>query len=540
MDSPYRRATDSPSRQLLLELGRLSIAREQEHREELDRHDEQLHAVHRQSLAAADEQRRRLRETALNALQAHELQLQLDEQHRRLEQDRQLHKLRRERAEREKENERRKLEDARAADSAEKEAEEQRRRREEEEIRAEQERARRAADEEQTKKDAERKAQEERIAKEAQAKQAAIDAFNTQKTQQAPPPQQAAVSRPPKPQTAPPTTNGFASDSAPDRTSLPNQEKKEADHLRYLQIHKDLKELRKYMKDQVKSNPKLKEVMGEGRRSIQKCVGQLGLKASENKGPQSEVLKVLRSGLQFPGPQVNVTKYLFSPPNVADSNGPGLFVYFLSMLAKKCVHQWLGEAAMRPELADPVGILLSSMFAQVDFLWNGIPLIDILVAKFHKVCPVLFGIYGPENTQAGKVRLGWEQEGGAGGPFCSEQRHSERMTGLGAGYSAIALRNFDKSAKMSHPYPPYHWWQALANIVNLPPDQATKTHLVVLKAMIENSEKRILEAFGDAGRAALRVALRDFPIRTKLKDSQEARGLMLLADIWKRDRRFYL
>lgn len=192
---------------------------------------------------------------------------------------------------------------------------------------------------------------------------------------------------------------------------------------------------------------------------------------------------------------------------------------------------------MTPKTADPIGIVAVQIFASNDFRWNGLPMIDVLIAKYHIVCPVLFGIYGSETSDKGRERLGWGREE-KGGPWVSDQRHRERMTGLGAGFGAIALRNFAKS-KLRNPYPNTNYWQALHAIVSVPTPGVTPTHFVVLKAMIENYELKFIECYGNAALAALRKALIDFP-REAGRGSVAASALSVLPDVLRRDKKLTL
>ena len=113
------------------------------------------------------------------------------------------------------------------------------------------------------------------------------------------------------------------------------------------------------------------------------------------------------------------------------------------------------------------------------------------------------------------------------------------MTGLGAGFAAIALRNYDRS-KMQNPFPPSQFWRALAAVTNTPPGRVTATHFTVLKAMIENNEGRFLEFFGEPGRAALRRALVEFPVSVGQRAGVAGKALMVLADVMRRDRKLFL
>ena len=252
----------------------------------------------------------------------------------------------------------------------------------------------------------------------------------------------------------------------------------------------------------------------------------------------AQLLKVLRTAASVPEPKVEIPMFLASPPPIQGSTmGPALLVYELNIFAKAIISQFIDEAGVSPKAADPVGLIASQIFTDAAFRWNGLSLIDILMAKFHAVCPVLWGIYGDEKTVEGKTRLGWWREE-KGGPWISAQRHNERMTGLGAGFAAIALRNYNKS-RQENPYPNENYWHSLACIVNVPANQVTQTHFLVLKAMIENNAGRFLLLFGDAGRWALRRALVDFP-QQAAQQSVAAKAVAGLWDVLRRDQKIFM
>ena len=265
----------------------------------------------------------------------------------------------------------------------------------------------------------------------------------------------------------------------------------------------------------------------------------------------SKIATVLREARQDTlSPRVDVRQYLLEDPSPGvegvgtkyptnvDPQLPSLFVYAMNIFSKAVIAQFINEAAVSPKAADPIGVVAIQIFAHKDFQWDGErPFIDFLIAKFHVHCPVLFGVYGSERTDAGKTLLGWAREE-TGGPWVSEQRHSERMTGLGAGYASIGLRNFSKSSS-KNPYPNWHYWQSFQWIITVPADKVTRTHFTVLKAMIENYEKRFIELYGSAAVAAMRVALVDFPNKA-VEKSAAAAAVAVLPDILKRDKKLTL
>lgn len=114
------------------------------------------------------------------------------------------------------------------------------------------------------------------------------------------------------------------------------------------------------------------------------------------------------------------------------------------------------------------------------------------------------------------------------------------MTGLAAGFAALALRDFSKS-RLDNPFPNTHYWRALAAIVNVSPEEASQTHFVVLKALVEGYEGRFLEFYGDAAKVALRKALVEFPRAVgREKGGVSARAVEVVADVLKRDRKLTL
>lgn len=157
-------------------------------------------------------------------------------------------------------------------------------------------------------------------------------------------------------------------------------------------------------------------------------------------------------------------------------------------------------------------------------------MIDILLAKFRIVCPVLFGYRGSEKTEQGRARLGWWKDSGR---WIGEQQHMDRMTGLGAGFAAISLRKFAASKKQN-PYPARHYWTAMARIVNTPAVEISNTQCIVLKAMIENYEGKFIDAYGSAAVVALRTALVEFPARAPTKGAA-VHSLEVLATLLKKN-----
>lgn len=313
------------------------------------------------------------------------------------------------------------------------------------------------------------------------------------------------------------------------------------------------------MDQQIGMNPALKSRMGDMRREVRKTVGQLTTGTGVNR-QQVRISFVLQDLICQPllilyiqiirlanllkeamansarSQLIDASFFVVDPRDPVDGAQhnepqlPSLFLYLLNIFAKAAISQFISEGGAKPDTADPIGIVVADIFSNPDFHWRGKSLIDILLAKYRVCCPVLFGYRGSEKTEQGRQRLGWMREGGV---WVGDQQHMDRMTGLGAGFAAISLRNFGKSKKQN-PYPPTNYWTAMARIVNTPPAEISNTQGVVLKAMIQNFEKKFLDAYGNAAIAALRLALIAFPAKAPVKTAA-INSLHVLAQMLERD-----
>ncbi|KAF7545576.1 hypothetical protein G7Z17_g9071 [Cylindrodendrum hubeiense] len=306
---------------------------------------------------------------------------------------------------------------------------------------------------------------------------------------------------------------------------------------RYTQIHQELKKLRKELQAQSKvAGSPMKGKMGTSRREIRVSIGQLTSGRGANAQPIAKITAALREALEgkVPSPPIDASLFVVDkrqPAEGATNNGatlPSLFIYLMNICAKGIINQFINEAGANTKAADPVGVFTAQIFSQKDFQWRGQSLIDILMAKYRVACPVLFGHRGNDRTERGRIALGWKKDGPS---WVTEQTHNDRMTGLGAGFASLSLRDFSKTSK-TNPYPPVNYWKALAGIVNSPANETSNTQYVVLRAMIEGHEQRFLSFYGNAAFAALQLALIEFPKKAS-QTANAAGSLRALADILK-------
>ena len=277
MTSPYKLAKDSPSRQLLWELGQLAISTQEGFYAHLDRESHERETLHQQALAAATAKHEKVRRTAEQYRERLEEQIQAERRRREIEDQRELEKLRQEKVEREIDERRREVERAKKVENEEKKIAEVRRLEEEVAARRKIERERQDAEAAKRQDEERNKAarqKDEAAAAKARVKETAVAAHKarTEPIRKAPSPVPAPAPAPspaPAPAPAPPIQQSTL-------VAQPNQDiQLETEHSRYLEIHRALKELRKFMMAQAKQNAQLKGAMGDMRREIRKSVGQL-------------------------------------------------------------------------------------------------------------------------------------------------------------------------------------------------------------------------------------------------------------------------
>jgi len=260
-----------------------------------------------------------------------------------------------------------------------------------------------------------------------------------------------------------------------------------AKHMQYVELHKRLKKLRETVTSI--TDKELKRRIGDYRREIKKSVGQLTIDMNKNTAPYNKVRSVLIDAASLAQPKIDIKEYIVRdiPGNIDRSqSATGLVqTYLLNIFAKAVFAQFISEAGVSPQSAEPIGTIAIRIFAANEFKWQSISLIDILIAKFHVKCPILFGCKGATGT-------------------------GEAMTGIGAGFAALSLRDFGKST-VQNPFPPSNYWQSMACLVNTPPAQINQVHCILLKAMIENHAGKFIRFFGQPAIVALRKAVIEFP-----------------------------
>ncbi|KAK3672246.1 hypothetical protein LTR78_007786 [Recurvomyces mirabilis] len=485
---------DSPSRQLLEDFSKIVLEDDLKFKRSLDQQTAEQEKLHRQALDDALAQHEAVRQSAERARLRVELEIVRARKKREEDERQAVEEQRRKLAQEDAERERERLVDVRRQEEDERQKATLQRQRDESERQAETQRqsleAERAGRE---RKAAQDKAEADRKAREDAA---AVRQRQQQAQQPAPTPQ------PPAAQPAQPQTNDThptvrpTAPAAAQSTSSPlvsSVEQRKVQHKLYMDLWRRLKKFRMTTEKQCK-DAGFKD-LGEMRREIRKQIGFCSKEDREaNRNYLAKIEAVLKRAMTITEPSVDIREFLISVPqaelaNATDTKYPAILLYLLNHFGKSVIRALIEGTGENVEHADPLGIMLIQIFARPDYQWNGHSLIDPLWAKYHRLCPQLFGIPAQEGRDEGYFR---------------------QVTGLAAGFSAFTLRDFSRS-KNKNPAPNTMWWEAMARTLNLPAGQTQLTHYVMLKAMIEEYVPRIITIFGGAGKALLKNAVRNFP-----------------------------
>lgn len=261
-DSPSWNSTESPSARLLREIGLQTIEYHRDLHNRLDQRALETEKAHIEALAAASAEHERVRRAAERAQQWVELELVKERQKQEEEESQELLRERHETVEREIARKRREIDEVRHIEERRKIAEEATRQ-------AEAAEARRRVDEEKSRREAAERAEQQKYAEAAKAReQAAAPPQAAPPVVSQPQPLTAQTSQPQQ-AVSPQATVNIASGL------ITTMAARKISHEKYVRLHQQLKEMRRYITTQIKQDAKMKARVGDMRRDIKKSVGQL-------------------------------------------------------------------------------------------------------------------------------------------------------------------------------------------------------------------------------------------------------------------------
>ena len=279
----------------------------------------------------------------------------------------------------------------------------------------------------------------------------------------------------------------------------------------------------------------LKQPVGDARRALRTRLGQINVERKDSVA----AIKRLREecfdiALKTPGPMIDIRPYIISHPipqlaNEAEAGYPAFLLYVWICFEKFLLKQFEKEAANEDgRIIQEIGLIAASLLGDQKYMWKGIPLTDIMLAKLHRACPILFGIRGTMNTTEGRIRLGCT-------PNTTLDAYNQRLRGVGAGYAAMSLRTFASKAPA---LPISEYWRAIVSICNTPPEYLWPGHFAILSGLIRDSYKKFLTFYGVAAQGVLRRATIDLPARAPERCKDAAGTVSVLPESWKKEKIF--
>lgn len=505
---------DSPSRQIQVEFNLMLSRSDRDFNERLDQAAAERAKMHHEQLTKAAHEHQRVQEGAKLEIQRILLEQEHERQRREEAQRREIERLNHERARQEAEAQRQRLEAKRREEEAARQAAENQKQIQETEARlkAQKEQEEAARRQKIEKADADKKAMEVAAAAEktrAQQAPQAIQLFSTPTI----------------------STSAAATHAAVASTAGPGIEEL---HAQYLELHMRMKKFRIdfFEKHRQRGDP-LKEPVGDARRNVRKRLGQITVDRRDSVAAIAKLREeCFNKALETPGPTIDIRHFIISHQipalsNEAEAQYPAFLLYVWICFEKSVLKQFHKEASSEDGgVTQEIGLISASLLADQRYMWKGIPMTDIILAKLHRVCPILFGIRGTMATIEGRKRLGWLNPD-------SENDYGEAMTGYGSGYASLSLRQF--SGK-SPAIPMSDYWRAVVSICNTPSEALYPGHFMVLKGLLRDYVKKFLAFYGAPAMAVVRRATLDLPNRVSrdrngVHDAAEL--VRVLPDIWR-------
>lgn len=255
----------------------------------------------------------------------------------------------------------------------------------------------------------------------------------------------------------------------------------------------------------------LKAMIGDARRTLNKRMGQITVDIADSR----KTIKYIReecfdAAVSAGGPTIDIRPYLVSHQitNDADAQYPQLLLYLWIVFEKNLVKQWAHEAPKEDgRIITQLSLIAASLYLDTKYMCAGsVPMVDTLIAKLHRACPVLFGIRG--NTTTNRAGLGLDKINL--NDDAEQNAYVQRMTGIGAGYAALTHKKFPQKPPA---IPISEYWRAVVLICNTPAEHLYPAHFNTLQGLLRDNVKKFLSTYGVAAKAVLRRATFDLPNR---------------------------
>lgn len=276
----------------------------------------------------------------------------------------------------------------------------------------------------------------------------------------------------------------------------------------YLKYINDIKDIETQILKPVQDNKDLKKIVGSHKRKINPKFGQLTNSQQQLSRITSEIKDLI----------------LQAQPNEL------AFKWILNFVSDAIISQAETEVSVKPKSSLPLAKLtlnLLIIFKDLSYF---------ILAKFYKSCPFLLGYSCSQDTEEGRVRLGWNRDE-SNGKWENETQHNERLSGIATLYFVITRLKLDQTynsydpSSTTHPLPISNSWIFLSRIVDTSIDELSETHYTIVGAWWDACAKEFLEAYGKQSVKLLRLVSNEW---TKVGEKSSAAKvrLNLLGEEW--------
>ncbi|SCU81170.1 LAMI_0B05050g1_1 [Lachancea mirantina] len=298
------------------------------------------------------------------------------------------------------------------------------------------------------------------------------------------------------------------------RKQLEEQERKEQERKREAELkkQKEEEEARKLQEQQMRSRgftdfKKINETLHKYRHRIKIIKTEIVEPVKQDATLKSLLSKHRRKinpkfG-QLTNSQQQLQAILSELTGLVDQTRPNKLGYewILNFIAKAIVSQAETEVRVKPESALPLGKLALALMIRYP------ELVDFLMARFVKKCPVVIGYTCSIDSEEGRIRMGWRRS--SDNKWEDETAYDERMGGIATLFASITRLPIPPESAgpggtpTVHPIPISHSWQLVARIANTDAALLTNMHFVVLGSWWDATAAQFLLAYGFQARKLL-------------------------------------
>ena len=278
----------------------------------------------------------------------------------------------------------------------------------------------------------------------------------------------------------------------------------ETEFNKYLQ---DIKDIESQILLPVKNDLQLKKNVGGHKRKINPKFGQLTNSQNQLSKLTSEIIELIKQ---------------------TQSNQLA-FKWILNFISDAIISQAETEVSVKPKSSLPLAKLTLNLM----IIFNDLQY--FLFAKFYTKCPFLIGYSCSNETEEGRIRLGFNRDETTN-KWENEIQYNERLSGISTLYSVITRLQINQSFigyndQIVHPLPISNSWIFLSRLLDIPTNQLNEIHFTIVGAWWDACAIQFLQAYGRQSIKLLKLIVNEWT-SVDGKSSASRVRLKLLGEEW--------